>query len=81
MTSGLVMPGEGRVQAERRVVDAGGAAGQTVALRAGDVVRVPPLGSIRDVGSVELAGEVWRPGRYELLSGERLSSVLARAGG
>ncbi|MBI1735064.1 MAG: SLBB domain-containing protein [Candidatus Rokubacteria bacterium] len=36
---------------------------------------------LRDVRSVTLTGQVVRPGRYMIAEGERLSSVLDRAGG
>ncbi len=48
-------------------------------LRPLDAVTV--FSSARMPGSIALAGEVLRPGRYSIAPGERLSSVLARAGG
>ena len=50
-------------------------------VRAGDAVRVPPQARSTDPGRVRVSGEVMRPGWYDLLPGERLSSVLERAGG
>lgn len=52
-----------------------------VALRPYDRVRFNPVFSDRDSGEVEVVGEVKYPGGYEILRGEHLSSVLARAGG
>ena len=52
-----------------------------IALRPYDRVRFNPVFSDRDDGEVTLYGEVRFPGSYEILRGERLSSVLARAGG
>ncbi|WP_186455866.1 SLBB domain-containing protein [Nitrospirillum pindoramense] len=52
-----------------------------VALKPFDRVRFNPVFSDRDTGDVTLAGEVKFPGGYEILRGEHLSSVLARAGG
>lgn len=52
-----------------------------IALRPYDRVRFNPVFSDRDDGEVTLYGELRFPGNYEILRGERLSSVLARAGG
>lgn len=52
-----------------------------IVLRPYDRVRFNPVFSDRDDGEVTLYGEVRFPGSYEILRGERLSSVLARAGG
>jgi protein involved in polysaccharide export with SLBB domain len=58
----------------------GGAAGATRLLPR-DVVRVPRAGTPREAGPVILAGEAVRPGSYDIRRGERLSELLARAGG
>ena len=47
----------------------------------GDVVRFNAVASDRDTGPVLLVGEFTRPGLYEIRRGERLSEVIARAGG
>ncbi|MFP6700019.1 MAG: SLBB domain-containing protein, partial [Alphaproteobacteria bacterium] len=47
----------------------------------GDVVRFNPVVTDRDTGPVLLVGEFTRPGLYEIRRGERLSQVIARAGG
>lgn len=47
----------------------------------GDVVRFRELFSDQDGGQVIVRGQVRFPGRFDILRGERLSSVLARAGG
>ena len=53
-----------------------------VALRDGDVLTVRQLGGWDDIGaSITLDGEVVHPGTYGIENGERLSSVIARAGG
>jgi protein involved in polysaccharide export with SLBB domain len=44
-----------------------------------DLILIPS--ESRVLGAVTLAGEVKRPGTYPIVQGERLSSVLARAGG
>ena len=52
-----------------------------VALRPFDRIRFNPVFSDRDAGDVSLVGEIKFPGGYEILRGEHLSSLLARAGG
>jgi protein involved in polysaccharide export with SLBB domain len=54
----------------------------TVHLKPGDILTIHQLSGWNDIGaSVILAGEVTYPGSYGLQEGERLSSVLRRAGG
>ena len=51
-------------------------------LKDGDVLTVPELPGWKDLGaSITVKGEVRNPGIYGIRSGERLSSVLKRAGG
>ena len=51
-------------------------------LKDGDVLSVPELPGWKDLGaSITLKGEVRNPGVYGIRPGERLSSVLKRAGG
>ena len=52
-----------------------------VTLNPGDSVRFNPVFTDRDSGPVLLAGEFIRPGLYEIRRGERLSDLIARAGG
>jgi polysaccharide export outer membrane protein len=53
-----------------------------VRLRDGDVLTIRQLGGWNDVGAtIEVKGEVVHPGAYGIEEGERLSSVLQRAGG
>jgi protein involved in polysaccharide export with SLBB domain len=53
-----------------------------VPLKAGDVLTIHQLTGWNDIGaSVTLEGEVAHPGRYGFEPGERLSSILRRAGG
>ena len=53
-----------------------------VHLKPGDVLTVHQVSGWNDIGaSVTLTGEVMYPGTYGLQEGERLSSVLLRAGG
>jgi len=46
-----------------------------------DAVRIPRGFGDRDTGPVTLVGEFLRPGTYDIRRGERLSELLARAGG
>ena len=46
-----------------------------------DAIRVPRGFGDRDTGPVALVGEFLRPGTYDIRRGERLSELLARAGG
>lgn len=52
-----------------------------VMLQAGDSVRFNPLISDLEGGLVTVSGEVSRPGQFRITKGERLSSLLRRAGG
>ncbi len=54
---------------------------RAVRLSPRDVIRIPRGFSDRESGPVSLAGEVIRPGTYDIRRGERLSELLARAGG
>jgi len=56
--------------------------GSNVALRNGDVLTVRQLPGWNDLGAaIRVRGEVKHPGTYGIRPGERLSSVLERAGG
>ena len=51
-------------------------------LRDGDVLTIRQLAGWRDVGAtITVTGEVMHPGTYGIEEGERLSSILERAGG
>jgi protein involved in polysaccharide export with SLBB domain len=53
-----------------------------VPLRDGDVLTVPQQTGWKDIGaSVTIGGEIAKPGVYGIRPGERLSSLLRRAGG
>jgi protein involved in polysaccharide export with SLBB domain len=53
-----------------------------VALRDGDVLTIRRIGGWDEIGAgVTIDGEVIHPGKYGIREGERLSSVLKRAGG
>lgn len=56
--------------------------GADIVLKAGDVLTIHQISGWNDIGStVTLKGEVNYPGPYGIQEGERLSSVLKRAGG
>jgi protein involved in polysaccharide export with SLBB domain len=53
-----------------------------VRLRAGDVLTVQQVSGWKDVGAmITVTGEVLHPGTYGIQEGERLSSIIERAGG
>ena len=59
-----------------------GEASAEVTLHDGDVLTIRQLQGWNDIGSiVSVQGEVVHPGDYGIREGERLSSILARAGG
>ena len=59
-----------------------GNASEDVALHSGDVLAIRQIPGWSDVGaSVKASGELTHPGTYGIQPGERLSSVLERAGG
>jgi len=66
---------------ERLSLDLTPAEMDQVALYPGDAVRINATGSDREGGPVTLSGEFVRPGIYDIRRGERLSQVIARAGG
>ncbi|HEY6972403.1 MAG TPA: SLBB domain-containing protein [Candidatus Angelobacter sp.] len=53
-----------------------------VRLKPGDVLTIRQLGGWNNIGgAITVSGEVLHPGRYGIQEGERLSSILKRAGG
>lgn len=59
-----------------------GDAAEDVVLHDGDLLTVPQQGTWKDIGaSVTISGEIAKPGVYGIRPGERLSSLLRRAGG
>lgn len=50
-------------------------------VQAGDVIQVQRRASERETGLVKVSGEFMHPGGYEIRKGERLSELMARAGG
>jgi protein involved in polysaccharide export with SLBB domain len=74
-----------KVEVEQQEVDLRAAAADGAAeplLKANDVVFIRQIPGWKDIGaSVTLSGEVRFPGVYGITPGERLSSVIRRAGG
>jgi protein involved in polysaccharide export with SLBB domain len=55
---------------------------ENLALNNGDVLTIPQVPGLADLGaSISVRGEVVHPGSYGIRPGEKLSSVLSRAGG
>jgi polysaccharide export outer membrane protein len=73
--------GSGATMLSRTLLDIRSRNFRAVRLSPRDVVRVPRGFSDREAGPVILAGEAVRPGTYDIRRGERLSELLARAGG
>jgi protein involved in polysaccharide export with SLBB domain len=74
------------VELEHREVPIGRAlAGEPdtdVLLKPGDVLTIRQLGNWTDIGgAINVTGQILHPGRYGIQEGERLSSILKRAGG
>ena len=85
LSSYAIVNGE-RVELEHREVPIGRAvAGELdtdVLLKPGDSLTIRQLGGWSNIGgAITIAGEVLHPGRYGIQEGERLSSILKRAGG
>jgi protein involved in polysaccharide export with SLBB domain len=86
LTSYSIQEGK-KVVSERAAISIGAAVNgnlpdSDVKLKAGDVLTIHQISGWNDIGaSVVLNGEVTYPGSYGLQEGERLSSVLRRAGG
>ena len=86
LASYVVQDGK-RIVSERSTVMIGRAVngsdhGSDALLKPGDVLTVHQISGWTDIGaSVKLEGEVTYPGTYGLQEGEKLSSILRRAGG
>lgn len=85
LTSYMVENGS-KIVAEHRTVQIGkalaGEADTDVRLHDGDVLTIRELSGWEDLGAViQVKGEVAHPGGYGIQPGEKLSSILLRAGG
>jgi protein involved in polysaccharide export with SLBB domain len=72
---------EGSAKTNRELVQLTSADLVKVSLSPGDIVRFNSVVTDRDNGLVSLSGEFRRPGFYDIVRGERLSQLIARAGG
>jgi polysaccharide biosynthesis/export protein len=72
---------QGASNTSRGLVNLATVGADKVMIGPGDVVRFNPVVTDRDTGPVLLVGEFTRPGLYEIRRGERLSEIIARAGG
>lgn len=85
LTRYLEQDGGKRIGEQRKVDVAqamAGVAESDLTLRDGDLLTIPQIAGWNDIGaSITIKGEVMRPGTYGIHEGEKLSSVLARAGG
>jgi protein involved in polysaccharide export with SLBB domain len=76
-----------KIVTDRKSIDIGDAVDRSdqkddVPLKPGDVLTVHQLTGWNDIGaSIKLQGEIAHPGTYGFEQGERLSSILRRAGG
>jgi polysaccharide biosynthesis/export protein len=66
---------------QRRVLPANSETFSSILLKPYDRVVFHVIYSNRNFGAVKIAGEVLHPGSFDILRGEKLSSVLRRAGG
>ncbi|MBB5694906.1 polysaccharide biosynthesis/export family protein [Muricoccus pecuniae] len=75
------LEGAGAIPLSRTRLDLRSRNFAAVRLSPRDAVRIPRGFGDRDTGPVTLVGEFLRPGTYDIRRGERLSELLARAGG
>lgn len=71
----------GTSQSTRTLYDARRTPLSTILVNPQDVIRLRGVPSVRDKGTVTVAGQVNYPGVFDINRSERLSSVLERAGG
>jgi protein involved in polysaccharide export with SLBB domain len=81
VTSTEIDPLSGSSRTVRRAYKGQGNDFMRVSLRPLDVIRLRPVFSDRAEGRVVITGQVRYPGTFDITRGERLSSVLERAGG
>ena len=74
-------PASGTSKTDRTAYKGSMADLERVSLRPRDSIRVRQVFSDRGGGNVTVAGQVHYPGTFDITRGERLSSLLARAGG
>ncbi|MEO0411194.1 MAG: SLBB domain-containing protein [Pseudomonadota bacterium] len=72
---------EGGMQVDRSLFDLTKTPLETIMISRGSAVTVQALANEQEPGTVLLTGEFRQPGVYTIRRGERLSDVIARAGG
>lgn len=78
--SQLVSTPEGKALVQRSVIERNADLGATP-IKPGDIVQVRRRASNQENGLIRLRGEFVHPGNYEIRKGEKLSELIARAGG
>jgi protein involved in polysaccharide export with SLBB domain len=81
VTSTVVDPQTGVSHTDRRTFSESNGDFKTVSIQPFDVIRVRPVFTDRQDGNVTVTGAVRYPGTFDIIRGERLSSLLVRAGG
>lgn len=81
VTTTLIDTERGVSKTDRQIVTYDKDAAKNFRLHQLDVIRIREVYSDRVAGNVTIEGEVRYPGQFDLLRGEKLSSVLQRAGG
>ena len=81
ITRFVLAPDRNEMEVERQLHDLRLISPSSISVSAGTVVLINPLISQQEIGLVEIRGEVKRPGRYGIVRGEKLSSLIQRAGG
>jgi len=76
-----VLRGSGNGVTTHDMIDLASVDVRAIRLGPGDLIRFSQVFTDRDTGPVEIAGEVVRPGFYQIRRGERISEVVERAGG
>lgn len=76
-----ILRGSGNGAIAHNLIDLTSVDVRDITLSPGDLIRFSQVFNDRDAGPVEMAGEVVRPGFYQIRRGERLSEVVERAGG
>jgi protein involved in polysaccharide export with SLBB domain len=81
ITSTLIDPNSGSSRTVRNSLHVTGSDFASISLKPFDSVRLRPVFSDRNGETITILGQVRYPGTFDITRGERLSSVLTRAGG
>ncbi|MBF0339520.1 MAG: SLBB domain-containing protein [Magnetococcales bacterium] len=77
----MVSKEQGKASTSRTMMDFSVKKLDEFQLAPGDVLRFSPIFSDREIGYVRLEGEFFRAGLYDIRRNDKLSDVIARAGG